>query len=128
MKAAYLIAAAWLTASSALAQSPGSAVKAARTATRGTTGPVTASGLLLPPFPAGQVENCSVEGTVSPSTLRFGILLNFPLFPRGCERRRDAWDMAAFGDFDAAKARMCQEAANRRAYAAAGHPCAEDRP
>ena len=119
-----LIAATWLVASSALAQAPGSAVKAAQTATRATTAPVTASGLLLPPFVAGQVENCSAEATVSPSTLRFGILINLFHAPKGCERRRDAWDIAAFGDLPAAKERMCQERANRQAYAAAGHPCA----
>ena len=119
-----LIAAAWLVACSALAQAPGSAVKAAQTATRSTTAPVTASGLLLAPSSAGQLENCSAEATVSPSTLRFGILINLFHAPKGCERRRDAWDMAVFGDLDAAKERMCQEAANRRAYAAAGRPCA----
>ena len=126
MKYAYLAAAVWLAAFPALAQGPGSAVSAARTATRGTTAPVTASGLLLPPFSIGQVELCGEEATLSPSTLRFGILINVPFNSHGCERRRDAILMASFGDLDAAKARMCQERANREAYASAGHPCGQE--
>ena len=112
----------------AVAQGPaaGGALKAAQTSTRQTTAPVTSSGLLLPPYPGGQIENCAVEASVSPSTLRFGILINLFHAPEGCERRRDAWDMAMFGDPDAAKARMCQAKVNRSAYAAAGHPCADE--
>ena len=76
MKRASLMAAAWLVASSAVAQGPGSAVKAAQTATRATTSAPTAPGLLIPPFPVGQVENCLGEGSLSIGTLRTSFLLN----------------------------------------------------
>ena len=121
-----LIAAACLVASSALAQAPGSAVSALKTPTRANTAAPTSPGLLLAPFPAGQVESCAAEGSLSLGSLRSSLLINLFHAPRGCERRRDAWDMATFGDLPAAKERMCQERANRRAYAAAGSPCAPE--
>ena len=123
MRRVALVVAVCLAASPAIAQAPGSAVKAAQTATRLTTAAPTSPGLLIPVFGAGQVENCLGEGSVSVGTLRSSILLNLFHAGRGCERRRDARTIADFGDLDAAKARMCQDRANRQAYAAAGHPC-----
>ena len=116
---------------------PGSAVKAAQTSTRATTAPVTSSGLLLPPFSVGQVELCSAEGTISPSTLRFGILLNIPHDVASCDMRRDSRTLAdlsfvamaegraplAAQLLDASIARMCDGRANRAALVASGVGC-----
>lgn len=98
-------------------------VSAAKTATRLTTAAPTSPGLLIPVFGAGQVENCLGECSVSVGALRSSILLKLVHAGGGCERRRDACTIADFGDLNAAKARLCQDRANRQAYAAASHPC-----
>lgn len=124
MRPSAVIATAWLPASSAAAQSPGSAAKAVQTATRATTAAPTAASLLIAVAAGGQVENCVGEGSLSLGTLRTSFLRNLFHVSAGCERRRDARTPADFGDLDAAKARLCQDKANRCAYAAASHPCA----
>ena len=94
-------------------------------ATRNNTHPDTSPGLQITAVPIGQPENCSAEASFSTGQLRFGALFNFPLKQNGCERRRDSWIMYTQGDVLAAKERMCDEKANRNAYARAGNPCAD---